>query len=85
MSTLYVCVYTTVYGFFNDSVVQPERGQGYMVRVGYIKGGSTQGATTLLFDVQDTAGTASKLKLLFNNQFLFQICTITYSRGRNWF
>ena len=55
---------TTVYGFFNDSVVQLEQGQGYMVRVGYLKGAAAQGVTSLIFDVQNTPGTASKLNTL---------------------
>ena len=55
---------TTVYGFFNDSVAQLEQGQGYMVRVGYLKGATAPGATTLLFDVENTEGTASKLNTL---------------------
>ena len=55
---------TTVYGFFNDSVAQLEQGQGYTVRVGYLKGATAPGVTTLVFDVQNTPGTASKLNTL---------------------
>ena len=54
---------TTVYGFFNESVAQVEQGPGYMVRVGYVKGAREPGITTLVFDVEDTPGTASKLLL----------------------
>ena len=50
---------TTVYGFFNDSVTQPEQGQGYMIRVGYMKGAASGG--NLIFDVMDTPGTASEI------------------------
>ena len=55
---------TTVYGFFNDSVAQLEQGQGYTIRVGYLKGATAQGATNLIFDVENTPGTASKLNTL---------------------
>ena len=51
----------TVYGFFNESVAQIEQDPGYMVRVGYVKGARAPGVTTLIFDVENTPGTASKL------------------------
>ena len=50
-----------VYGFFDEAAAQVEQGPGYMVRVGYVKGAHAPGATTLVFDVQNTQGTASKL------------------------
>ena len=57
---------TTVYGFFNESVAQPEQGPGYTVQVGYVKGARAPGVTTLIFDVQSNEGTASKLKHIVN-------------------
>ena len=54
-----------MYGFFNVSVTQPERGQGYMVRVGYMKGAASGG--NLIFDVMDTPGTASEITALSIN------------------
>ena len=56
---------TTVYGFFNDSVTQPEQGQGYMIRVGYMKGAAS--GDNLIFDVEDTPGTASEITALSIN------------------
>ena len=56
---------TTVYGFFNDSVTQSEQGQGYMVRVGYMKGADV--GDNLIFDVMDTPGTASEITTLSIN------------------
>ena len=55
---------TTVYGFFNGSVAQPEWGPGYAIYVSYVKGGRASGVTNLIFNVQDTPGTASKLIIL---------------------
>ena len=69
---------TTVYGFFNDSLSQPERGQGYMVRVGYMKGADV--GVNLIFDVMDTPGTASEITAL--SIMCYLITLYTNFRGR---
>ena len=66
VAILYLTSCTTVYGFFNDSFTQPEQGQGYMVRVGYMKGAALSGIN-LIFDVMDTPGTASEITTLSIN------------------
>ena len=66
--SVYFTSYTTVYGFFNDSITQPEQRQGYMVRVGYMKGAAVGG--NLIFDVMDTPGTASEISLTKKHDYL---------------
>ena len=48
-----------VFGFFNDSFVGVEQGQGHTVQAGYLKGAAFAG-TNLVFTVMDTPGTASE-------------------------
>ena len=50
-----------MYGFFDTSVAQIEQGEGYTIRVGYVKGARASGVTNLIFDVVNTPGTASKI------------------------
>ena len=60
---------TIVYGFFETSVAQVEQGQGYTIRVGYLKGARASGVTNLIFDVTDAPGTASKIKRVVIKNF----------------
>ena len=48
-----------VFGFFNESFVGVEQGQGHTVQVGYLKGAESAGVY-LLFNVVDIPGTASE-------------------------
>ena len=48
-----------VFGFFNDSYIGVEQGQGHTIQAGYQKGAASAG-TLLLFNVVDIPDTASE-------------------------
>ena len=56
-----------VFGFFNDSFVGEEQGQGHTVQVGYQKGAASA-ATNLIFSVINIPGTASESTALVSNR-----------------
>ena len=56
-----------VFGFFNDSFVGEERGQGHTVQAGYLKGAAFAG-TNLIFNVMNIPGTASEFIVLVLNR-----------------
>ena len=53
----------TVVGFLNASFSGGEQGPGYSVPVGYLKGGTVAGQN-LVFDVENTPGTASEFTII---------------------
>ena len=52
-----------VVGFLNASFSGVEQGSGYNVPVGYLKGGTVAGQN-LVFDVENTPGTASEFTII---------------------
>ena len=58
----------TVVGFINDTFSGVEQGPGYLVPVGYLKGGAVAGQN-LVFDVENTPVTASEF-IIISDSFL---------------
>ena len=63
----FIFINNIVFGFFNDSFVGVEQGQGHTVQAGYQKGAQSAG-TNLVFDVTNTPGTASEFTVLVLNR-----------------
>ena len=64
-----ICIFfiKIVFGFFQDSFIGVEQGQGHTVQAGYQKGAAFT-ATNLVFTVMDTPSTASEFTVLVLNR-----------------
>ena len=70
----------TVVGFLNASFSEVEQGPGHSVPVGYLKGGTVAGQN-LVFDVENTPGTASEFTIICSSLINFDdlICRRGFS------
>ena len=71
---LVIIFFIVVFGFFNESFVGSEQGQGHTVKAGYQKG-ATLAQTNMVFNVIDIPGTASELTVSCLEQDLTKVST----------